>query len=150
VVKIPGASFWLNQGVFSQVTLVTSNILFTSTIAYVTSEIANATILSKLKVFFKSKWFISRAIFSTSIASTIDTIFMLPIIILHSPSKIFTIFFSLILIKIVYSTLLIPVLWVLVEFLRKKETSLEDGEFVPFSSVSYIKKENVHKLKITD
>ena len=83
VVKIPGASFWLNQDSFSKVTLVTASILFTSTIAYVTSEIANATIITKLKVFFQSKWFIVRAIFSTSVASILDTTFMLPVIITH-------------------------------------------------------------------
>lgn len=99
VVKIPGASFWLNQDSFSQVTLITSNILFSSTIAYVISEIANANIISKLKIFFKSKWFFIRAICSTSIASILDTTFMLPVIILHSPSKVVSVFLHYYLLK---------------------------------------------------
>ena len=150
VVKIPGASFWLNQDIFSQVTLITSNILFTSTIAYVISEIANAKIISKLQVFFKSKWFLVRAVFSTSIASILDTTFMLPVIISHSPSKVVSIYSSLILMKIVYSIALIPILWILVDFLRKKEPLFGNDGFVPFSSVSYMKNSGIHKLRIND
>jgi len=150
VVKIPGASFWLNQDIFSQVTLVTSNILFTSTVAYVISEIANAKIISKLKVFLNSRWFLIRAIFSTSIASILDTTFMLPVIISHSSSKVASIYSSLILIKIVYSIALIPVLWILVEFLRKKESLFANDDHLPFSSVSYMKHSALRKLSITD
>lgn len=149
-VKIPSASFWLNQSNYSQITLITSSILFTSTVAYVSSEIANATIVSKLKGCFRSKWFVVRAIFSTSIACTIDTIFMLPVIIAHTPDKAVIVCCSLVLIKIIYSLLLIPVIWFLVDFLKKQEPSLPDIRSIPFSSVNYLKKSNIHKLSSAD
>lgn len=149
-VKIPSASFWLNQNNYSQITLITSSILFTSTIAYVSSEIANATIVSKLKMFFRSKWFVIRAIFSTSTACVIDTIFMLPVIISHTPDKVALVCFSLILIKIIYSLLLIPIAWFLVGFLKKHDPSFSDIGSISFSSVSYLKKINFSKLGSTD
>ena len=150
VVKLPGVSFWLNQDSFSKVTLITSSILFTSTIAYVVSEIANATIVSKLQFFLKSKWFFIRALSASSVASILDTTFMLPVIISHSPEKIILVYSSLILVKIIYSFLLIPVLWILVEILKKKEPVFRNDTNVPFSSVSYIKNSSIYKLKITD
>jgi len=149
-VKIPSASFWLNQNNYSQITLITSSILFTSTVAYVSSEIANATIVSKLKVFFRSKWFIIRAIFSTSIACVIDTVFMLPVIIAHTPDKVVVVCCSLVLIKVIYSLLLIPIVWFLVGFLKKQDPSLPDTRPIPFSSVSYLNKSTIHKLGPTD
>ncbi|MCR9192825.1 MAG: queuosine precursor transporter [Gammaproteobacteria bacterium] len=149
-VKIPGAEFWLNQKNYSQITLITSSILFTSTVAYVTSEIANATIVSKLKLFFRSKWFAVRAIFSTSTACVIDTTFMLPVIIAHTPNKAVVVFCSLILIKIIYSLLLIPIAWFLVSLLKTQDPSLSDIMLTPFSSVSYLKKPNIHELRSGD
>ena len=143
-------NFWLNQDSFSKVTLITSSILFTSTIAYVVSEIANATIVSKLQFFLKSKWFFIRALSASSVASILDTTFMLPVIISHSPEKIILVYSSLILVKIIYSFLLIPVLWILVEILKKKEPVFRNDTNVPFSSVSYIKNSSIYKLKITD
>ena len=149
-VKIPSASFWLNQNNYSQITLITSSILFTSTIAYVSSEIANATIVSKLKIFFRSKWFVIRAIFSTSTACIIDTVFMLPVIITHTPDKVVVVCFSLVLIKIIYSLLLIPAVWFLVGFLKRQDPSLSDTKSIPFSSISYLKKSNIHTLGSAD
>ena len=137
----------MNQDAFSQVTLITSNILFTSTIAYVASEISNAHVLSKLRIFFNNGWFFIRAIVSTSIASIVDTTFMLPVIITHSSSKVAMVFYSLILVKLLYSIMLIPVLWILVEFLKRKENRLEENVFVPFSSVSYMSNLAENKFK---
>lgn len=140
MVKIPGATFWVNQDPFSKTILITANILFTSTIAYVVSEIANAKIVARLKIFFNNKLFIIRAIASTSIATIVDTTFMLPVIIKHSPDKIMVIYASLIFIKLLYSLVLIPFLWILVEFLKKNEHFPNNKEKVPFSSVYYYKK----------
>ena len=150
VVQIPAVNFWTNQEKFSQIILVISSILFTSTIAYVASELINAKIISKLKLFFNSKWLFIRIIISTSVASIVDTTFMLPIIITNSPTKVAVIFFSLILMKLIYSLILIPVFWLLVEFLKKKEPVLANDSFVPFSSVNYTENANVHYLGVTD
>ena len=108
VIAIPHAPFWQNQLTFAKTTTITAKILLNSTLAYIVSEYANAKIISKLKILLKGRWLLARAISSTSIAAIIDSTFMLPIIILNSPEKIFQIYLSLIFFKISYEICLLP------------------------------------------
>ena len=128
---------------FNIVTTITANILLTSTFAYIVSEYVNAKIIAKLKILLNGRWFLIRAITSIVIATILDSVLMLPIILYNSPHVIMRVFFSLISIKIAYEILLLPVLWVLVEFLKKKEGFYGNEVQIPFSSVSYMLKEKI-------
>ena len=138
IIKLEPSPVWLNQESFEKTNLITSQILLNSTFAYVVSEYSNAKILYKLKVMMRGKLLILRALISTSLASVIDTLFMLPIIINKSPKHIFYILSSLILIKIIYSLILLPFLSKAVNFLRKREGIYANKTLMPFSSVSYM------------
>lgn len=144
VIKIPQVSFWENQEPFSKINYTTSKILLTSTFAYLASEYINAFVISKLKFLLKGRWLLGRAITSTSIATIADSIFMLPIIFHNTPNAVLKIFISLIFFKITYEILLLPVLWIIVELLKKKEF-INNTDLIPFSSVSH--QLNVYSIK---
>lgn len=137
VVKIPPAHFWMNQNTFSQTTIMTSSILLASTAAFIASEYVNAKAIAKLKILLQGKWLPIRAATSTGIAAVVDSTLMLPIIFYNSRSVGLKIYFSLIAVKILYEIMLLPFLWVAVEFLKQKEEIHEHNNKDPFTSVSY-------------
>lgn len=137
IIKIPHAPFWHNAESFSRTTFITATILLNSTVAYLVSEYMNAKVISKLKTLLNGRILLFRAIASTSTAAIIDSTFMLPIILKNSPEKVGTVFVSLILFKISYEIALLPSLWVLVDFLKRKESVQANKQIIPFSSVSY-------------
>jgi queuosine precursor transporter len=138
VIKVPHASFWVNQAAFEKINLTTSSILLMSTVAYLASEYVNAKIIAKLKILLQGKWLLGRAITSTAIAAIVDSTLMLPIIFFNSPNVILKIFFTLITLKILYEIALLPFYWLTVEFLKKEESTTQDVEPEPYSSVSFM------------
>lgn len=148
ILKIPSPDYYINNAEFSKIMLITSNILFNSTLAYVISEFSNVFIISNLRILFKNKYFFFRAVISVTLASIIDTIFMLPIILSRTPENAFKIFYSIIFSKLLFSIILMPVLYILVIYLKRTDPALKENTNNIFSSVSYLN--NFKKLSTND
>lgn len=136
VIALPSAPFWHNDNMFIESSTIVANILLSSTIAYLASELLNAILLSWLRGLTKGKFLLPRALTSTSLAIIIDTTFMLPVIFSYSPHHVASVYGSIILFKVIYEVILLIPLWGLSQFLKHKEWG---DTLTPFSSVTYIK-----------
>lgn len=119
--EIDAVSTWANAEQFNTIFHVASQIIFMSIVAYGISEYVNSLVLSNLGVFMHGRWFLLRALSSNIIAIILDTLCMLPVMVINSPGLEWQICLSLIAFKIVYEIIILPIIWLLVLYLRKYE-----------------------------
>jgi len=123
-----------------------------STLAYLVSEYANAWIISRLGILTQGKFLLLRAFASISTAAAIDTWIIFPLFL--SRQKYIGVAaketFIYMLIKILMEVCLLPLFWIIVEFVKHKEggysSEIPDGS-LPFTSVHYMQIESVNTGK---
>jgi queuosine precursor transporter len=122
-VKIPPAPEYQNQAAFETVFAPIGRIVVASLIAYWCGEFANSFVLAKLKLVTKGKYLWTRTIASTVIGQAVDTTIVMFIAFygLQPVSVITKLAISGYLIKVVYETLMTPVTYAVVNFLKRKE-----------------------------
>lgn len=122
---IPAAPFWHNQEAFNTILGSTPRIIAASLMAYLTGSFLNAIVMSKVKVLMKGKKFSVRAILSTLVGETADSmIFILIAFAGVLPlNALVVMIFTQALIKTVYEILVLPFTIVVVNWVKRVEGS---------------------------
>ena len=120
-IVVPAAPFWQNQEAFSTVLGSTPRIIAASLLAYLVGSFLNAFVMSKVKVLMKGKDFSVRAILSTLVGETADSLIFITIAFAGNLS--FTVLVGMILtqacIKTVYEIVILPFTIVVVKMGQK-------------------------------
>ena len=122
-IVIPGAPFWQNQEAFATVLGNTPRIVIASLSAYLIGSFLNAFVMSRMKVATKGKGFGIRAILSTLVGESADSIIFVSIAFagVFPIGVLLTMIFTQAVLKTVYEVLILPVtIWV-VEFVKRAE-----------------------------
>lgn len=120
---LPPSDFWNDQDCFEAIFLMSPRIFFASMLAYVVGEGINAFIISSLKLRFSGKYFVSRAIFSTSIGVLIETSVFTTVAFAGYLEivEIIKMIFIMSSIKVFYEFAIMPITTRLVGFLKSEE-----------------------------
>ena len=133
-IAIPAAPFWHNQEAFNTILGSTPRIIVASLMAYLIGSFLNAIVMSKVKVLMKGKNFSVRAILSTLVGETADS--MIFILIAFAGNLPFNILIGMVFtqafLKTVYEILILPFTIVVVRWVKKVE-----GSDIYDTSVSY-------------
>jgi uncharacterized integral membrane protein (TIGR00697 family) len=123
IVLLPSSPHFELQDAFEQIFLISSRIVAGSVISYFIGELLNAVIIATLKIKFKGYYFAFRAIFSTLVASFIESlIFALIAFYGRVPNvELFEMIILLTIIKVIYEILVMPFTIKFVKFLKVKE-----------------------------
>jgi uncharacterized integral membrane protein (TIGR00697 family) len=122
-IAIPGAPFWQNQDAFASVLGNTPRIVLASLSAYLIGSFLNAFVMSRMKVVTKGKGFSARAILSTIVGESADSLIFISIAFagVFPIGVLLTMIFTQALLKTVYEILILPVtIWV-VGFVKRTE-----------------------------
>jgi uncharacterized integral membrane protein (TIGR00697 family) len=124
-IVMPAAPFWHNQEAFNTILGSTPRIIAASLMAYLTGSFLNAIVMSRVKVLMKGKNFSMRAILSTLVGETADSmIFILIAFAGNLPLKALIIMIlTQAFIKTVYEILVLPLTIVVVRWVKKVEGS---------------------------
>lgn len=142
-ISLPASTIWnMNthngQEAFKLVLSGTSRIFLASSVAYFFGEFLNSMILAKLKVKTKGKYFLLRIVSSTAVGAGIDTTLFCHIAFYNVMPEliILKIIITLYSIKLIYETMMAPVTYMIVNFLKKIDRVDYydyDTNFSPFS-----------------
>lgn len=122
-IAIPGAPFWQNQEAFATVLGNTPRIVGASLSAYLIGSFLNAFVMSRMKVLTNGKGFSGRAIVSTVVGESADSLIFISIAFagIFPIGALITMIFTQALMKTVYEILILPVtIWV-VGFVKRFE-----------------------------
>ncbi|MEI6276732.1 MAG: queuosine precursor transporter [Prolixibacteraceae bacterium] len=122
---MPAAPFWHNQEAFNTILGNTPRIIAASLTAYLTGSFLNAMVMSKVKVLMKGKNFSVRAILSTLVGETADSmIFIFIAFAGNLPlNALIGMVFTQALIKTIYEILILPFTILVVRWVKKVEGS---------------------------
>lgn len=138
---LPPASFWNGQSSYQQILGFTPRLLVASFFAYLIGEFANSFVLAKLKIATKGRWLWVRTIGSTLVGQGIDSATFITIAFWGSiPSENLALtILTQWLFKSIYEILATPLTYIVVNFLKHKE-SIDafdyETNFNPFSTTT--------------
>lgn len=142
-VKIPGAPEFHDQAAYATIFLPVGRIVLASLIAYWCGEFANSFTLAKMKLLTNGKYLWTRTIGSTVVGQAVDTTLVILIAFYGTPGRSARVLLSLIvsgyLSKVVYETVMTPVTYAVVNFLKRHEGAdfFDRGtDFNPFAASS--------------
>lgn len=120
---LPNAPFWTDQKAFDTILGFTPRLLFASFVAYLVGSFANAIVLSKMKVATAGRHLWARTIGSTIVGEGLDSLIFVSIAfwgIIPNPA-ILNLVGTQWLLKTAYETVMTPVTYLVVNYLKKKE-----------------------------
>jgi queuosine precursor transporter len=122
-VAIPPAPEYLNQAAFATVFKPVGRIVFASLVAYWCGEFANSFTLAKMKVATNGRHLWTRTIGSTVVGQAVDTSIVMFIAFAGTQSLnvIGRLIVSGYLIKVIYETVMTPVTYAIVNYLKRTE-----------------------------
>jgi hypothetical protein len=134
---LPAAPVWGGQQAYESILGYAPRLLIASFIAYLVGEFANSFILAKMKIRTKGRWLWTRTIGSTIVGQGLDaTVFIIIAFVGTQPWGILgIIILTHWLVKTGYEVLATPFTYVVVNYLKKKEsidTYDYDTNFNPF------------------
>ena len=119
---IPGAPEYTGQVAFATIFKPVGRIVAGSLLAYWCGEFANSFTLAKLKLVTKGRFLWTRTIGSTVVGQAVDTTIVMFAVFWGTPlAVIFNLILSGYLIKVIYETLMTPVTYAVVNFLKRTE-----------------------------
>jgi uncharacterized integral membrane protein (TIGR00697 family) len=122
-VKIPPAPEYTNQQAFATIFAPVGRIVLASLLAYWCGEFANSFTLAKMKLLTKGKYLWTRTIGSTVVGQAVDTTVVMFVIFYKEPINVIVrLIVSGYLIKVAYETLMTPVTYAIVNFLKRTES----------------------------
>jgi queuosine precursor transporter len=135
--SLPPASFWEGQDAFVTILGNTPRLLIASFIAYLFGEFANSYVLARMKIATGGKWLWMRTIGSTLVGEGLDSIIFITLAFygLIPTSGILSSILSQWLIKSMYETIITPITYLVINFLKRVEgvdTFDEKTNFNPF------------------
>lgn len=130
-VHLPAASFWDGAEHFNFVFGFAPRIVFASLLAFLAGSFANAYVISKMKILHRGNHFSLRAIVSTFIGETIDSIIFFPIAFggIIPFNDLLSLMITQIIMKSMYEVVVLPITIRLVKSLKRIENSdvYDDG-----------------------
>ncbi len=139
-IALPAASFWNGESSFNFVFGLAPRIAIASLLAFLTGSFLNAYIMSKMKVATRGKYFSLRAVLSTLIGETADSVLFFPIAFagLIPARELLVMIGTQAFLKSLYEVLILPVTIHVVRYIKKI-----DGNDTYDRSISY----NIMKIK---
>ncbi len=122
-VIVPAAPFWHNQEAFATILGNTPRIVAASLLAYLVGSFLNAIVMSRVKVLMKGRGFSVRAILSTLVGETADSLIFITVAFAgNMPFKVLAIMvITQACIKTVYEIAVLPLTVVVVKWAKKTE-----------------------------
>ena len=133
---LPSAPFWEGQLAYENILGYTPRLLAASFCGYLVGEFANSFILAKMKVMTKGRWLWSRTVGSTVVGQGLDTVVFIILAYIGTPVFAPVMILHHWLVKTGIEVIATPVTYLVVNYLKKKEsTDTYDYEtsFSPFS-----------------
>ncbi|MCX6023948.1 MAG: queuosine precursor transporter [Chloroflexi bacterium] len=119
---LPPFEFWDGQAAYDRILGVTPRILAASFLAYLIGEIANATVLARMKVMTKGRWLWSRTIGSTVVGEGLDSAVFITLAFIGTPGfDIGAAIMGQWIVKVLYEAAATPGTYWLVNFLKRRE-----------------------------
>ena len=120
---IPGAPYWDNDAGFHAIFGLAPRITAASFLAFVVGSFANAYVMSRMKVSSQGRNFSLRAIMSTILGETADSLIFFPLALggVVPNSELPVLILSQIVLKTLYEILIIPVTIQVVRFTKRHE-----------------------------
>ncbi|MCD7973577.1 MAG: queuosine precursor transporter [Candidatus Azobacteroides sp.] len=122
-VAVPAASFWEHQDSFASILSQTPRVAIGSLLAFLVGSFLNAYVMSRMKVSSGGKHFSVRAIVSTLIGETADSmIFFLVVFVTVLPlSEVMIMVFTQAFMKSAYEVVILPVTTRVVKYIKRVE-----------------------------
>ncbi|MCE1198565.1 MAG: queuosine precursor transporter [Marinilabiliales bacterium] len=119
----PAASFWQNQSAFATIIGNTPRIVVASLLAYLVGSFLNAIVMSRIKVMMKGKEFSVRAILSTLVGESADSLVFITIAFAGSvPWKILAgMVLTQAILKTLYEIVILPLTIIVVKWVKRVE-----------------------------
>jgi len=133
---MPAASFWEAQTAYERILGYTPRLLAASFGGYLAGEFVNSFVLAKMKILTKGRWLWSRTIGSTILGQGLDTLIFITIAFAGTPDFVPIMILYHWLAKTAIEALATPFTYLVVSFLKKKEsvdTYDHETSFNPFS-----------------
>ena len=139
-INLPSAPFWEGEEAFNFVFGLAPRIAFASLLAFLIGSFLNAFVMSKLKLYHKGKYFSVRAVLSTLVGETADSIIFFPIAFagLIPANELLTMILIQASLKSLYEIIILPITVIFVNYVKKI-----DGSDVYDNKISY----NILKIK---
>ena len=120
---IPGAPYWDNDAGFHDIFGLAPRITVASFVAFVVGSFANAYVMSRMKVSSQGRNFSLRAIMSTILGETADSLIFFPLALggVVPNSELPVLILSQIVLKTLYEILILPVTIQVVRFTKRHE-----------------------------
>ena len=132
---LPAAPFWEGQEAYQRILGYTPRLLAASFLGYLVGEFVNSFILARMKIMTRGRWLWSRTIGSTIVGQGLDTSIFITVAFIGTPSFVPVMILYHWLAKTLIEALATPLTYVIVNFLKKKEsidTYDHDTRFNPF------------------
>jgi len=123
MIALPPDPSWNHQEALKTVFDSTPRIVAASLVAYLVGEFSNSFVLAKLKILTKGKWLWTRVVGSTIIGEAVDSIIFYPLAFYRIwPTELLAeVMVTSYLFKVIWETLMMPITYRLVDFLKKHE-----------------------------
>ena len=120
---IPGAPYWDNEAGFHAIFGLAPRVAAASFVAFIVGSFANAYVLSRMKVSSKGKNFSLRAIMSTILGETADSLIFFPLALggVVPNSELPVLIVSQIVLKTLYEIVVLPITIQVVKFTKRHE-----------------------------
>ncbi|MGL4781253.1 MAG: queuosine precursor transporter [Bacteroidales bacterium] len=124
-IHLPGANFWEHQDAFATIFGSTPRIAVASLLAFLVGSFLNAYIMSKMKVMTKGKYFSLRAVVSTLIGESADSLVFFPIAFagIVPVEELFLLIVTQAILKSAYEFLILPITLKVVNYVKRIDKS---------------------------
>jgi queuosine precursor transporter len=122
-IVLPSASFWSDQAIFAKIIGSTPRIVFASITAYLVGSFFNAFVMSRMKIYQKGKNFGYRAIASTIVGESADSLIFITVAFagLFPLKALIIMIMTQALLKTLYEIIVLPLTTLVVVWVKKVE-----------------------------
>ncbi|MBD0338584.1 MAG: queuosine precursor transporter [Thermoleophilia bacterium] len=121
-IHLPAAGFWSeNQNAYASTLGTTWRIFLASLAAYLVGELANATVLARMKVATRGRWLWSRTIGSTVVGQGLDSLIFVTVAFAGTGAGLANPIVTTWLIKVGYEAAATPLTYAIVNALKRRE-----------------------------
>lgn len=120
---LPEADFWKGQEAYAQIVGSTPRIVLASFVSYLSGSFLNAFVMSKMKVMHKGKHFGVRAVLSTLVGETADSLIFITAAFagIFSAENLIIMIVSQVLLKTLYEIIALPATTRIVKWIKRVE-----------------------------
>ena len=115
------ASFWGGQEAYDSILGYTPRLLMASFVAYLIGELANSTVLAKMKIWTQGRWLWSRTISSTIIGQGLDSAVFITLAFAGSDVALVRLVLTQWTAKVIYEAAATPLTYMVVAWIKKRE-----------------------------